>query len=46
MLLESVKRWFHRFSKIFSVEKRFRNAVTLDETVIEIHRFRVCVGLM
>jgi hypothetical protein len=29
---ESVRRWFHRFSKIFSVEKKFRNAVAVDET--------------
>jgi len=23
---KSVRRWFHRFSRIFSVEKKFRNA--------------------
>jgi len=46
MLLESVRRWLHRFSKIFSVEERYRNDVTLDETVFEVHRFRVYVGLM
>jgi transposase-like protein len=43
MLLESVRNQLHRFSKIFPVEKRFRNDVTLDETVIEMHRFRVYV---
>ena len=43
---ESVRNQLHRFSKIFPVEKRFRNDVTLDETVIEVHRFRVHVGLM
>ena len=46
MLLESVRNQLHRFSKIFPVEKRFRNDVTLDETVFEVHRFRVYVGLM
>jgi len=40
---ESVKRWFHRFSRIFSTEKRFRRAVALDETVVEIHGFRAYV---
>jgi transposase-like protein len=34
---ESVKRWFHSFSKIFSVEKRFRGAVAVDETVVKMH---------
>ena len=34
---ESVRRWFHRFSKIFSVEKKFRKAVALDETVVKMH---------
>jgi hypothetical protein len=29
---ESVRRWFHRLSKIFSVEKRFRNTIAVDET--------------
>ena len=29
---DSVRRWFHRFSKIFSVGKRFRGAVAVDET--------------
>jgi hypothetical protein len=27
---ESVRRWFHKFSKIFSVGRRFRGAVTVD----------------
>jgi len=34
---ESVRKWFHRFSSIFSVEKRFRNSVALDETVVKLH---------
>jgi len=40
---ESVRRWFHRFSRIFSVEKMFRRAVALDETVVKIHGFRAYV---
>jgi hypothetical protein len=27
---ESVRRWFHRFSKIFSVGRRFRNTIAVD----------------
>jgi len=38
---ESVRRWLHRFSRIFSIEKRFRRAVALDETVVKLHGFRV-----
>jgi len=38
---ESVRRWFHRFSKIFSVEKKFRNTVALDEIIVEMYGFRV-----
>ena len=34
---ESVKGWFHKFSKIFSVGKRFRGAVAVDETVVKMH---------
>jgi transposase-like protein len=34
---ESVRRWFHRFSKIFSVERRFRNTIAVDETVVKMH---------
>ena len=34
---ESVRKWFHRFSKIFSVEGRFRGAVAVDETVVKMH---------
>jgi transposase-like protein len=34
---ESVRRWFHRFSKLFSVERGFRDAVAVDETVVKIH---------
>jgi putative transposase len=37
---ESVRRCFHRFSKIFSVEKKFRNAVAVDETVVKTHGLR------
>jgi len=40
---ESVRRWFHRFSSIFSVEKKFRNAVAVDETVVKLHGFRAYV---
>jgi transposase-like protein len=38
---ESVRRWFHRFSKIFSVDRRFRGAVAVDETVVKLHGLRV-----
>jgi len=34
---ESVRRWFHKFSKIFSVGKKFRNTIAVDETVVKIH---------
>jgi len=27
----------HRFSKVFSVEKEFRNAIAVDETVVKMH---------
>jgi transposase-like protein len=40
---ESIRRWFHRFSKIFSVEKRFRDTVAVDETVVEMHGLRAYV---
>ena len=40
---ESVRRWFHRFSRIFSMEKRFRRAVALDETVVKLHGLRAYV---
>jgi len=40
---ESVRRWFHRFSRIFSVEKRFRDAVAVDEAVVEMHGLRAYV---
>ena len=40
---ESVRRWLHRFSSIFSVEERFRYAVAVDETVVKIHGFRVYI---
>jgi len=40
---ESVRRWFHRFSSIFSVEERFRDSVALDETVVKLHGLRVYV---
>jgi transposase-like protein len=40
---ESVRRWFHRFSSIFSVERRFRRAVAVDETVVKLHGLRVYV---
>jgi putative transposase len=34
---ESVRRWFHRFSKLFSVGRRFRN------TMVKIHGLRAYV---
>jgi len=40
---ESVRRWLHRFSSIFSVEERFRRAVAVDETVVKMHGFRVYI---
>jgi putative transposase len=40
---ESVRKWFHRFSKIFSVEGRFRGAVAVDETVVKMHGLRAYV---
>ena len=40
---ESVRRWFHRFSRIFSVGKGFRRAVALDETVVKLHGLRAYV---
>jgi len=40
---ESVRRWFHRFSKLFSVERRFRDAVAVDETVVKMHGLRAYV---
>jgi hypothetical protein len=42
---ESVKRWFHRFSKVFSVEKKFRDTVAVDETVVEMHFLEHMYGL-
>jgi transposase-like protein len=40
---ESVRRWFHKFSKIFSVEKKFRNTIAVDESVVKIHGLRAYV---
>jgi len=40
---ESVRGWFHRFSRIFSIGKRFRRAVALDETVVKLHGLRAYV---
>jgi putative transposase len=40
---ESVRRWFHRFSKIFSVEKKFRNTIAVDGTVVKMHGLRAYV---
>jgi len=34
---ESVRRWFHRFSRLFPVEKKFRNTIAIDETVVKMH---------
>jgi transposase-like protein len=40
---ESVRKWFHKFSKIFSVERRFRNTIAVDETVAKMHGLRAYV---
>jgi transposase-like protein len=40
---ESVRRWFHRFSKLFSVGRRFRYYVAVDETVVKMHGLRAYV---
>jgi transposase-like protein len=40
---ESVRKWFHKFSKIFSVERRFRNTIAVDETVVKMHGLRAYV---
>jgi transposase-like protein len=40
---ESVKRWLHRFSRIFSVDRRFRDEVAVDESVVKLHGLRVYV---
>jgi transposase-like protein len=40
---ESVRKWFHRFSKIFSVGKKFRNTIAVDETVVKMHGLRAYV---
>jgi transposase-like protein len=40
---ESVRRWFHKFSKIFSVEKKFRNTIAVDEAVVKMHGLRAYV---
>jgi transposase-like protein len=39
----SVRRWFHRFSRIFSVEEKFRDTVAVDETVVKLHGLRAYV---
>ena len=40
---ESVRRWFHKFAKIFSVKRRFRNTIAVDETVVKMHGLRAYV---
>jgi transposase-like protein len=40
---ESVRRWFHRFSRLFSVGKKFRNTIAVDETVVKMHGLRAYV---
>jgi transposase-like protein len=37
---ESVRIWFHKFSKIFSVGKKSRNTIAVDETVVKMHGLR------
>jgi transposase-like protein len=44
MLLGRVlEKWFHRFSRLFSVDRRFRVAVAVDETVVKMHGLRAYV---
>jgi transposase-like protein len=40
---ESVRRWFHKFSSMFSLDRRFRNTVAVDETVLKMHSLRAYV---
>jgi transposase-like protein len=40
---ESVRRWFHRFSRLFSVGRRFKYYVAVDETVVKIHGLKAYV---
>jgi transposase-like protein len=40
---ESVRKWFHRFSKISSIEKKFRDSVAVDEIVVKTHGLRAYV---
>jgi transposase-like protein len=40
---EGVRRWFHKLSGMFSVGRRFRDAVALDETVVKLHGFRAYI---
>jgi hypothetical protein len=40
---ESVRRWFHRFSRLFSVGKKFRNTIAVDEAVVKMHGLRAYV---
>jgi putative transposase len=40
---ESVRRWFHKFSKLFSVGKKFRNTIAIDETVVKMYGLRAYV---
>jgi transposase-like protein len=40
---ESVRKWFHRFSSIFSVDRRFRGTVAVDETEVKMHGLRAYV---
>jgi transposase-like protein len=40
---ESVRKWFHRFSKIFSVEKKFSDSVAVDETIVKMPGLRAYV---
>jgi putative transposase len=40
---QSVKRWFHRFSKLFCVGRRSRGAIAIDEAVVKLHGIRAYV---
>lgn len=40
---ESVKRWFHQFSRMLFVEKRFWWTVALDEALVKMYSLRIHV---
>jgi hypothetical protein len=34
---ESVRKWLHKFSRIFSVNRRFRDVIAVSETVVKMY---------